>query len=319
MNILNIIKEEIENILDEDLYHGSPYDFEEFLLDKIGSGEGAQAFGWGLYFTELEGIAKHYAETLKEVKSYIFNTEMPNYYNESNLHPKIKKIAEDVIKEMPNGVYKKNNIPFINDGIGTARLILQKTIGLFGGTFNTEYINLDERINDSNYTYKKYGYHTALGMEALLAKKLIENGMEVKINKFLYYIKFKNNKSLNDFNWLEWDKPINENQKEQILNGFKKENYSGRVRFVDGEFYIFYSDTDKRILDKGKEFYRALAGDKNYTEKKTSLFLLSVGIDGIKFPAESIARGMTSENARGFNYVIFDPSIIKIEQKTKYN
>ena len=31
-------------------YHGSPYDFPAFDISKIGTGEGAQAYGHGLYF-----------------------------------------------------------------------------------------------------------------------------------------------------------------------------------------------------------------------------------------------------------------------------
>jgi len=45
-------------------YHGSPHDFEKFSLYKIGTGEGAQAYGHGLYFAENEGVAKNYKETL---------------------------------------------------------------------------------------------------------------------------------------------------------------------------------------------------------------------------------------------------------------
>ncbi len=41
-------------------YHGSPHDFDRFSLDKIGTGEGAQAYGHGLYFAENEGVAKTY-------------------------------------------------------------------------------------------------------------------------------------------------------------------------------------------------------------------------------------------------------------------
>jgi len=41
-------------------FHGSGADFDEFRLDKIGSGEGAQKFGYGLYFSEMEDIAKFY-------------------------------------------------------------------------------------------------------------------------------------------------------------------------------------------------------------------------------------------------------------------
>ena len=43
-------------------YHGSPHDFERFDLSKIGTGEGAQAYGHGLYFAENEGVAKGYRE-----------------------------------------------------------------------------------------------------------------------------------------------------------------------------------------------------------------------------------------------------------------
>ena len=41
-------------------FHGSGADFDEFKLDKIGTGEGAQKFGYGLYFSENEDIAKFY-------------------------------------------------------------------------------------------------------------------------------------------------------------------------------------------------------------------------------------------------------------------
>ena len=46
------------------LYHGSPHNFDEFKLSHIGTGEGYQAFGWGLYFTDLEDIARNYAVDL---------------------------------------------------------------------------------------------------------------------------------------------------------------------------------------------------------------------------------------------------------------
>jgi len=45
-------------------YHGSPYEFDKFDASKIGTGEGAQAYGHGLYFAEKEGIAKGYQEKL---------------------------------------------------------------------------------------------------------------------------------------------------------------------------------------------------------------------------------------------------------------
>lgn len=41
-------------------YHGSPHDFDRFDISKIGTGEGAQAYGRGLYFAEAEDVAKSY-------------------------------------------------------------------------------------------------------------------------------------------------------------------------------------------------------------------------------------------------------------------
>ena len=45
-------------------YHGSPHDFDKFSLDAIGTGEGAQAYGHGLYFAENEGVARWYRDNL---------------------------------------------------------------------------------------------------------------------------------------------------------------------------------------------------------------------------------------------------------------
>ena len=44
-------------------YHGSPYDFERFDLSKIGTGEGAQAYGHGLYFAENPAVAAGRSDT----------------------------------------------------------------------------------------------------------------------------------------------------------------------------------------------------------------------------------------------------------------
>ena len=49
-------------------YHGSPHDFDRFDMSKIGTGEGAQAYGHGLYFAEREGIAKGYRDALSSNK-----------------------------------------------------------------------------------------------------------------------------------------------------------------------------------------------------------------------------------------------------------
>lgn len=49
-------------------FHGSPHDFDRFSMEKIGTGEGAQAYGHGLYFAENPGVAQAYREALSSAK-----------------------------------------------------------------------------------------------------------------------------------------------------------------------------------------------------------------------------------------------------------
>jgi len=51
-----------------DVYHGSPHRFEEFDASKIGTGEGAQAYGHGIYLAENPDVAKGYQKQLAQIK-----------------------------------------------------------------------------------------------------------------------------------------------------------------------------------------------------------------------------------------------------------
>lgn len=54
-------------------YHGSPHSFDRFDLSKVGTGEGAQAYGHGLYFAEAEPVAQEYRQRLAEVTAAPFD------------------------------------------------------------------------------------------------------------------------------------------------------------------------------------------------------------------------------------------------------
>lgn len=45
-------------------WHGTPHDFDTFDLGAIGTGEGAQAHGWGLYFAANKGVSEEYRARL---------------------------------------------------------------------------------------------------------------------------------------------------------------------------------------------------------------------------------------------------------------
>ena len=57
-------------------YHGSPHDFDKFSTSAIGTGEGAQAYGHGLYFAENEGVARDYQNKLAPLPQVSSNEEM---------------------------------------------------------------------------------------------------------------------------------------------------------------------------------------------------------------------------------------------------
>lgn len=50
--------------LEQAAFHGSPYKFDKFSLDHLGKGEGAQAYGWGLYFAGNREVAEWYRGNL---------------------------------------------------------------------------------------------------------------------------------------------------------------------------------------------------------------------------------------------------------------
>ena len=261
------------------IYHGSPYSFDRFTTKKIGSGEGAQAFGWGLYFTDLEGIARSYAK--------------PSIDNEFVL----------------NGVNLRGKIPY-NLLIDLNTLIqFRDKPELFYG----EAKNFEKRTIEA---LRKYAVESN-NEELYNAFRYIDSFNDLKFNRNLYKVSLHKGKTPDQYTWLEWDKRININNLIKIFEGSEK---IGGIDFKDGW------ELDNRGILTNKSGYE-VKGDEMYdwlskklgSPKMASLFLLENGIDGIKYPAESIAKGTTSETARGFNYVVFDENAVTIEEKQNFN
>lgn len=60
-----------EAVYNQTAWHGSPYDFEHFDLGAMGSGEGRQVHGWGLYFAKDRKISEGYKDFLKNLRSTV--------------------------------------------------------------------------------------------------------------------------------------------------------------------------------------------------------------------------------------------------------
>src|SRR5690606_17772255 len=54
-------------------WHGSPHRFDRFSTQAIGSGEGAQAYGWGLYFTDAKAVAEFYRDSLSRERGFSYS------------------------------------------------------------------------------------------------------------------------------------------------------------------------------------------------------------------------------------------------------
>jgi hypothetical protein len=286
-------------------YHGSPYSFDRFTTNAMGTGEGAQAFGWGLYFTDLESIARNYAKVLSSNNSENtakkllgknkidltsdFATDFINNLRDNVL---ISNSKEELISTFKNYVsYNEKLIEEIADDMENYPLdrdpLLIELEKLKNSLLdNNKAVELVNQITDSEFSVAKNG----------------------KGSKNLYKVSLHKGKTPDQYTWLEWDKAIPQNISETINKAI-----NNSTEFTSEEKENL---TPISTFDSASGLYNRIKDLLGH--KEASLFLLENGIDGIKYPAESISRGATSDTARGFNYVVFDENAITIEEQIQF-
>ena len=87
--------------LQQPAYHGSPHKFEKFDISKIGTGEGAQAFGYGLYFAGNKGIAEGYQKRLSREQAKL------QYDGKEIADSGLPQHVQNIIREMHSGELSK--------------------------------------------------------------------------------------------------------------------------------------------------------------------------------------------------------------------
>lgn len=92
------------------VYHGSPYRFQRFDPTKIGSGEGAQAYGYGHYVAESPGVAAQYRKQLapgviRTVDDVAFDSSNPQHMAASymEMFSKRGKSPEQIAQMLSEG------------------------------------------------------------------------------------------------------------------------------------------------------------------------------------------------------------------------
>ena len=107
------------------VWHGSPYKFKAFDASKIGTGEGAQAYGHGLYVAQNPEVAKGYQKTLSKdvfnVGGEVFDPSKLQHLNvrvpasKGDLTTAINKAKEISYSNSPSANLAAQDLDVLND------------------------------------------------------------------------------------------------------------------------------------------------------------------------------------------------------------
>jgi hypothetical protein len=253
-----------------------------FRSDKIGTGEGAQAYGHGLYLGE-EGTARGYRDALtkpsaitnfyqvgdKKIRKHWSSSEPEAIaahmlYNGGNDYKKVIKNAEDILK----GRLAKAAVVNDYEGIDEWKKTIQ-AMRDFGGK--------PVKLSDGQ---KGYIYH-------------------VRVNA-------------NPKHFLDWDKPLSE-QHPAIQHIARNADISAAKGKTKDVLNAWREGNDVGVEATGKDLHYALSDYSENSPAATSI-LHAAGIPGIRY-LDAGSRGPTGNPT--YNHVIFDPSIIDIKRRYK--
>lgn len=97
-----------------ELYHGSPHSFEAFDMGKIGTGEGAQSYGHGLYFAENLEVARSYQSAGKVAKSITSMPEGDRALIREAVNQPTREAGIEYIKKNAGQEQQQRIVDFIN-------------------------------------------------------------------------------------------------------------------------------------------------------------------------------------------------------------
>lgn len=287
-------------------WHGSPHDFDTFDLGAIGTGEGNQVHGWGLYFAKDKKVSKQYKDVLSKLqgsnKSSLFKVEIPN---ETELLPEqypISGYGRYVRDSLKNGLHKMSDeqlerftsllIKYHKDSIIGDKWVNKYTHFMDVGYIISELHNKNKTINDINKIQKRNvdRFLKSVGIDEDIDTiasndELLKNVYE----KFRYEL----------YPEYEKEKQLEREREEKVISNVKTDVYGAleKTNIVGKHLYSFLSHA------LGNDEHFNLYSVKN--AKKASEFLNSIGIKGIYYDGEQDGRC----------YVVFDDKAIKVIEK----
>lgn len=308
-------------------YHGSQASFDHFDHSFMGSGEGAQAYGWGTYVSEVEGIAKAYA------KQNAARHGMPREYKIAQLHLNHAKYEYDKVQraydnskayidslkeDLQNyresiarrkekvAYFAQNNMPEAVDKLLKQIKRTEDTIKVTENDINMRTNDLEGWKPKLEEVKKKYEEE----------QKKFDAIPKPQIERNLYSVDIPDDTGENYLGWDEKMTPRMRDIRKEILedNGYKLvDSDDMRDYFEDrnGKEYELFKEQYKT----GGTFYEELV-QLLHSQKLASLALKEYGFDGVKV----IANRNTGGNEEGkMNYVIFDENNAQITNHTKFS
>ena len=301
------------------VYHGSGADFDAFDHSHMGEGEGAQAYGWGTYVTEVEGIGRTYA---------IQNTTTHNDALRALQHD-VDAISDQLNRHRDDLKYAEEQLKRANEWRAEAELDYE--------LFRDEAEELKEKYGEASPEYRNHLFNDIYTDEmkraqssvksteesiqyrkekiAELEKALKDKQAEIdelpkEFPRHLYTVEIPDD---NGSNYLDW----NGHPAESLLKGvgsFLESNGFERVqdnpaRYEKGESTVVLNP-NATGADLYAELQEALGSDK-----KASQALAELGCIGIKYPADNM-RGGRKDGAK--NYVIFNENDAKITDHIRF-
>ena len=301
------------------VYHGSGADFDAFDHSHMGEGEGAQAYGWGTYVTEVEGIGRTYA---------IQNTTTHNDALRALQHD-VDAISDQLNRHRDDLKYVEEQLKRANEWRAEAELDYE--------LFKDEAEELKEKYGESSPEYRNHLFNDIYTDEmkraqssvksteesiqyrkekiAELEKALKDKQVEIdelpkEFPRHLYTVEIPDD---NGSNYLDWNGHLAESLLKDVGSFLESEGFErvqdNPVRYEKGESTVVLNP-NATGADLYAELREALGSDK-----KASQALAELGYTGIKYPADNM-RGGREDGAK--NYVIFNENDAKITDHTRF-
>ena len=307
------------------LYHGSPHKFNKFSTSNIGSGEGNQSFGWGLYFTDNKGIGEHYADignnnNRARIKNDLISGEFRDslYVNKDTMSDELQRFLSENGYNITADMNPDELARQVDSLRQQSQYYGKKADEMAGTGFDSDFIAASEKYNNLASELEQIVRNSS-EKRRLAEEEINQRVNDVGHSRNLYNVDLASSDG-RDFDFLSWYDAVDPEQKHKIKQQALVENLTDKwgtsVRDTESYPNSIPFDTD----ESGASIYHKLQSEWNMTPKEASLFLNRAGIDGIVYPADSLfnADNRDLSKSGSANYVVFDENNVKVRDYVKF-